>query len=804
MMLPNLRFSLRYLVRARFFTTLHVVGLTLGIGVTMVILLFIRYELSFDQWNSKVERIYRINSSWKQSNQVYDMYATPVPLADVVRNELPEVETVAMVFPQFKSTVAITPERIFSQEHILLAEAAFVDIFDIEILSGDKQALRRPYQALISQSTTQKFFGNEDPLGRSFKYRGKFDVNVAGVFKDLPDNTSLPASILISHLDGKENKDLMGNSDTWYFGGAKWTTLNAITFALLDPEADPSAIEAKLDNIAEVNINKVKESEAITCSFSLQPLSEIHLDASRFGGGQWVPAMDPKWLLIFGGIGFAVLFLACVNFVNLSTAQLIVRAKEAGIRKTVGAGRRQLIFQFLTEPVILAFISGVLAIAIALWMSDIVNQAFGRHVDVSMLTAPASIAGVFVLLMLVGLTAGLYPAWLITRTNPATSLKPGIQSRGNAAMSWLRKTLVVFQFGISAVLMIIVFVISQQVRFMHSKDLGFRKDGVMMINLPEKEHMQAFVDKVKSIPGVLETSLSRSSPISDDHWWNTMGKAGSPEVESVCLINCDRDFFELYNLRLLSGRIPHSPNTINEVHQVVVNEKLLSSLSLGTPEQAVGKRFSWAGQAEVAGVVADFNSLPLHYGIYPLLFYQDPAVFSHANIRLENVQDQTTLSNIESIWKSMFPSEPYEPKILTDQITSYYKTESSTYTMFLIFAGVAVLISCLGLLGLCVFANVRRTKEISIRKVLGASVESILLLLSGQFMKITAIACVVALPIAWFSIDFLLGFYAYRIDITWQLFLVPMIILLIIAFVTMLTQTLQASVANPVKNLRSE
>lgn len=778
-----LHFSVRYLTRHKFFTSLHVFGLTLGISIALVIFLFIRYELSFDP----IERTYRVNSTWLQSNKEFDIYATPIPLAEVLRREVPGVEKVAIALPQYKSTVAITPEKVFAQEHILVAEPGFLDIFNVEIIRGDKHALTRPFEALISQSTAEKFFGNEDPIGRSFRYRSKYDIKVAGVFRDLPGNTSMPASMLLSYTDDSE----FSAGDTWYFGGGEWVKLNAITYVVCD---DPSFVETRLIDIASRYISRSSPEDKVTATLSLQPVSDIHLDAARFGGGPWVKAIDSKWLAIFGVIGFAVLFLAVINFINLSTAQAIVRTREAGIRKTTGAGRTELLLQFLMEPLVLVFVSGVLAVSIAAFITTNINQLLGKHIQFSVLAEPMSVLMIFFALLFIAVVAGWYPAWIIS----GATLRHITQAKGIG----MRKTLVVFQFAISAILLTTVFALTRQVNFIKSIDLGFERKGIVNINVPDSAHKQSFITKVKMIPGVVNASLSRTAPISVDHWWNMMGKPGSEEIKVVCAIYADEEYYKVYNLKLISGRIP-AP-TDNPIHPVIVNEQLLKVLDLGSPDEAVGKQFNWQGTAEIVGVVADFNSEPLHYSIGPALIFQEPEVYSHANIRFDESTNESTLAAIESLWKSEFISEPYEPKILDDEIDSYYKTESTTYTLFFVFAGVAVLISCLGLLGLCVFATVRRVKEISIRKVLGASVENILVLLSSQFMKVVVIACIVATPMAWFSIDFLLGFYAYRIDLTWELLVLPMIVLIMIALITMLTQTIKASMTDPAKNLRSE
>jgi putative ABC transport system permease protein len=799
-MFPEIRFSVRYLVRNKLFTTLHIIGLTLGISVSLVILLFIKHELSFDQWHSKADRIYRINSTWKESTKEFNIYATPLPLADAVRVGLTGIETTTKVFPQYKSTISVTPDLVFSQDHILIVEPSFPDIFDINILQGDARALEKPYQALISQSTANKFFGDEDPLGKTFKYRSKYDINIAGVFQDLPGNTNLPCSILVSNVD---DRTFIGNGDTWYFGGAEWTTLNAITFALIRPSANPTDIQSSLDQIANERINALSDSDGIRGSFSLQPLADIHLDASKFGGGPWVPAIDSKWLFIFGGIGFIVLFLACVNFINLATGQSIVRSKEAGIRKTIGSTRIQLILQFLMEPLLLIFFSGSVAVVIVVFSNEIIKELFGKSMNVLSLATPVSVIVMVITLLLTAVVAGWYPAWLIVRVKTVALLKPGMQS-GIPGNSWLRKSLIVFQFSVSAILMTIVFVLARQVQFIKSKDLGFTKDDIVVVNLPDKSRAQSFVNAISAVPGVVETSLSRSGPMSDDHWWNTMGRIGAEEIESVCVINADEKFIKLYDLKLITGVIPSLSDTAGEIHQVVVNEKLLNSLGLGAPADAVGKRFNWAGVAEISGVIADFNSEPLHYGIAPALIYQDPEVYSQASVRVVDTEDAETMAKVKNIWTTEFPLEPYEPTFVSDQINKYYKTESATYTMFLTFACIAVLISCLGLLGLCVLGTVRRAKEISIRKVLGASVEKIVLLLSRHFLIPIVVACIVAVPVAWWCVERMLDFYAYRLALTWDLFGLPVGLLIGIALVTTIVQTVRAAVADPVKNLKSE
>ncbi|MEO7988425.1 MAG: ABC transporter permease [Chryseolinea sp.] len=797
MIINNIQFSFRHLRRQKTNTFIHVFGLTLGISACLLIALFIHHELSFDSEQVNANQTYRINSVWKESEKQFDLYATPIPLAQTLRKDATGLKHVTQVLPQFGSVIEINGEKHFKQEHILIAEPEFFDIFKVNLIAGEgRKALSKPYQAILSEAAALKLFGKEHPVGKVFRYRNEFDITVAGVMRDFPSNTSLPATILISYVD---NENFLNNGDTWYFGNLAWTKLQASTFVVLEENTSPDKIEEQLNSIANKNINASPElDKTIRGSFEMQALRDIHLDDSRFGGGPWVKAISPSWLWIFGAIGVIVLSLACINFLNLSVAQGITRAKEVSVRKVIGAKRIQLVTQFLIEACLITLVAGMLSFLTARFLLQPLNLILNKDLDYQFLQSPSIIFSFLIALLLLGIIAGLYPSLVIARFRPLELLK-------SAKTSWLQQGLVVSQFTISATLAISVLLIARQVSFMRSKDLGIEKENILQVPLDDKESANAFVNKVRNIAGVKEISLSRSAPISNDHWWNTISTDETSERKSVCAVYGDANFYSVYGLQLLSGRIPQQ-STIDDtlVSKVVVNEKLLEELNLGSSQEAIGKHFWWGSEAEITGVVANFNCEPLHYAISPILIRQDPTVYTQANIKLEYVQNSSTLGDIEVAWKKYFPDGVYESKFLVEDIDAFYKTESKFYSLLLVFAALAIGIACMGLWGIASFVTLRRVKEVSIRKVLGATVSNILSLLLRQFLRPVILAGVIALPLSWYAANAILSNYAYQVSITWDLFAVPVFILIFISIVTVGAQTIKTSLTNPANNLRSE
>jgi putative ABC transport system permease protein len=800
MILNNIQFSLRYLSKHKSTTFIHIAGLTLGICVTLFIGVFIHHELSYDSDSPYSNRTYRVNSVWKESEKQFNLYATSTLLAQVIRDQIPGVKHVARVLPQFASLIEIDSVNRFKQEHILIADPEYLDIFKIITISGDaRKALMKPYQAIVSESTAQKFFGIENAIGKSFRFRNEFNITVAGVMQDPPSNTNLPAEIILSYV---ENETFLNNGDTWYFGGLDWTKLQASTYIVLEQGQDEAVINTYLNTIADRNINESPDLDKhLHGSFEIQPLANIHLDNTRFGGGPWVKAIGISWLWIFGTIGAIVLFLASINFLNLSLAHAITRSKEISIRKVIGAKRTQLVTQLLTDALLITLTAGLLAIVITPLLQPMIKNLFNINFDFHILQSPLLLIVLFLSLFMLGVLTGSYPAWVITKTKFLKNSKSDINQ---SYASWWRQGLVITQFVVSATLFISVLLIAKQSNFLHNKDLGLEKENILQLPMPASKNGNTFINQVQQMAGVKAASLSRTGPLSNDHWWNTISENEHSERSSVCAIYGDEYFYSVYNLKLLSGRIPASNEHDTLTSKVVVNEKLLAALNLGTAQEAIGKHFWWGGNTEITGVVANFNTEPLHYEISPTLIVQDPSVYAQVDIRLEAMQSQKLLSKIESAWRQNFPGGIYEPKFLVDRIESFYSTESKVYSMSLAFSGIAIAISCMGLLGIASFVNLRRVKEISIRKVLGATSSGILVLLLRQFLKPVVIATFIAFPIGWYVARRILENYAYKVAITWDLFLIPLTTLVSISVLTILAQTIKASLTNPASNLKTE
>jgi ABC-type antimicrobial peptide transport system permease subunit len=803
----NLIIVFRHLGREKLNTSLHIIGLTLGLSVCLVIALFIRYELSFDAYHENADRTFRVNTIWKDNGNVSKHFSTPFPLANAIRNEVSGIEHISIAHPVYTKIVELTPQKRFLQEHILAVEPEFLDIIKTESIQGDvHKTLRQPYQAVLTESVAKKFFGNENPIGKLFSLdvNTKYEFTVGAVIRDMPPNTHLPASILVSY-SYKENF-LKSHLNGWsYVSGTE-------TLVVLPKNADLKILIAQLNAIGKKNNT---QSE-----FELQPLKDIHFDTSYAGGGGWVQAVSPSWLWFFAAIGLAVLALACINFINLSTAQAITRAKEVGVRKSVGAGRVNLIMQFLAEAWVLTFIAGIFSITLAQLFLPAINTLLDKEITFNLVDSPTLLLNLLASVVLLGFFAGLYPAWVIAKFNPTTTLKVGAMTRSNQGSSWLRKGLVVAQFSLSIALFMIVVLIARQVDFLRSQNLGFNKDNIINVEIkPRANKESVFRNELSKINQVKDVSFATATPSSQGHWGTIMNrtKREDPTKEDVTLIFADDRFCKMYDMKLLAGRFlevsdtSYISNSLPEEKQImkaVVNEALIKTLKFESNEAAIGDHIwiGWnSGNVEIVGVVANFNTGPLQEAIKPALITPSLREYEQAGIKIEANSDvPQTIAGIEEAWKKAYPEGIFTYKFLDEQIDAYYKAEERLFTLFKIFSGLAMFISCLGLWGLATFSAQARTKEIGIRKVLGASVNKIVMLLSKDFLLLVLISLLIATPVAWYGMNQWLQNYAFRTEITWWIFAFSGLIAITIAIVTVSFQAIKAAISNPVESLRSE
>jgi ABC-type antimicrobial peptide transport system permease subunit len=814
MLRNNLQFSLRRLSRQKIHTSLHILGLTLGMGVCILIGLFIRHELSFDRYHSKANRTYRVNSVWNDFGNKDYHYSSPFPLATEIRKSISSVEHVTHVHhPMGKPIIEIDQNRRFKQEHIMMTDPEFLNVFDITVLRGNAyETLRKPYQAILTESTANKFFGKENPIGKTFKYNNDFIITVTAMIRDFPGNTHLPASMILS-LSSDEN---YLNTSTTHFGSVS----GGSTFITLPEETNIKTIVSGLKAIYDRTVNSdTRRPKGVRADLELQPLNDVHFNSKYAGGGEWVKAIDRSWLWFFGIVGIAVLALACINFINLSTAQAITRAKEIGVRKSIGAGRVQLITQFLAEAWLLVFSSGAIALLIAHISLPYINKLSDKKISFDVFHSVEMTATILIGIILTGLVAGLYPAWLITKFHPAVTLKSGMAT-SDPKSSLLRKSLVVLQFSISIGLLIALMFIGKQMNYLKNKKLGFDKENILIIPIPDGNKKESFAQDLKKISDVKDLSLSTSAPGSGEHWGTLMSAVGQndPARQPVTTIYADEHYCRLYKIELKEGRFiePSDSNAISNLlpegqrfPKVLVNEKLVKALGYESHKAALGQRF-WTGmngwKAEIIGIVADFNVSSLHEEIKPTLITQYPRWYDRANVKINSAENNIpeVITQIESVWKKSFPSGVFEFNFLDEKLDALYKSETRLFTLFQIFSGLAMFISCLGLWGLATFAAERKTKEIGIRKVLGASVAHIAGMLSKDFIKLVFISILIACPLAYYGMHTWLQDFAYRINISWTVFAIAGCIALIIALITVSFQSIKAAFSNPVKSLRTE
>jgi len=817
MLKQNLITALRHLGRQKLNTALHIIGLTIGISVCLLVTLFLQYEMSFDSYHEKAERTYRVISKWTSNEEEDYHFSTPFPLANAIRNEVTGIEQVAFAHPVYSTKIVeVSPQKRFLEDRILAIEPEFLDVFQLEPIKGDLQkVLHQPYQAILTETQAKKFFGDEEPIGKTFSIHAgeKFEFTVSAIIKDLPTNTHLPVSIFVSYVYSE--KFLKPNLDGWsYVSGTE-------TLIVVPEQVDINNIKKQLKAIADKHINNDEAlPKNFRSDFDLQLLTDVHFNAAYGGGGEWVKAISVNWLWFFASIGIAVLLLACINFMNLSTAQALARAKEVGVRKSIGAGRLNLIGQFLLEAWILTFIAGILSVALAQLLLPAINTFLEKGIVFNPLQSPlftiALISGVFLL----GLLAGLYPAFVIARFNPASSLKGGSKVAGDHGSVWVRQGLVIAQFTISVGMLMAVILISQQVSFLRGKNLGFNKENIINVEIPERVNkhdlFRAELEKNSSIKAV---SFATATPSNNGHWGTIMNRTNrdDPNRKEVTLIFADAEYCKMYGFKLLAGRfieaadsnsISKSLPEAQQIMKAVVNEKLIHELNFKSNEAAIGERMwiGWnSGNVEIVGVVTDFNTASLQEGIKPTLITQSPHDYSQAGIKLEAGSDlPIAIASIEAVWKATYPEGIFSYKFLDQQIDAFYKSEERLFTLFKVFSAMAMLISCLGLWGLAAYAAQSRTKEIGIRKVMGASVNNIVLLLSRDLLILVLVALVIATPLSWYGINQWLQNYAYRMEIGYWVFGLAGALAILIALITVSSQAFKAAVTNPVDSLRSE
>ncbi|MEO8763304.1 MAG: ABC transporter permease [Ginsengibacter sp.] len=784
----------RTFLRHKSFSIINVMGLAIGMSACFLIFLYVHFETSYDNFHTKGSRIYRIVTDTKTPTETITQGATTNPIAINVKRDFPEVED-AVRLGKFDLLVHKGAAR-FVEKNSILADSSVFNVFDFPLIAGNKNtALKEPMSIILSQSAAKKYFGNANPLGQQVLVTGNsINATVTGVMKDIPANSHIKADMFISMSSFKE---LFGYSQS----DSEWTNHNYYTYVLLKPHTDAKALQAKFPAFMEFHHGKEAKELQMQDYLSLEPLRDVYLKSKRDG----FETGSLNNVRIFSVIAVFILLVACINFINLTTARSAERAKEVGIRKVVGAAKFQLARQFITESVLICLIAFFVSILLGSLLLPLFNQLAGKEISSHIFNHPVNLAGLLLLAVAIGLIAGFYPSLVLSSFQPVSVLK-GRFSTGSSGLL-LRKALVVFQFTISIVLIVGTIIVYRQLSYMRNEDLGFNIEQTVVIDTNFDQNKDAFKQSLSSIPGIVSSTYSSSIPGGGNAsaYSKVQNKAGEMQKANLDLYFVDYDYINQYKLKLVAGRAFSKQFGTDTTQAMLINESAAKLLGYTSPQEAIGRNFDqWGRQGKIIGVLKDFHYKSLQGTIMPLTMRMEPGAYGLISIKVSSANLPATIKVIESKWNQLIPNRPFEYNFLDEFFDKQYRSEDRFGHLFFNFSVLAIFISCLGLLGLASYSTIQRTKEIGVRKILGASVTSIVNLLSFDFMKLVLIAFVIASPIGWFGMNTWLRDFAYRTDITWDVFVLSGVAAVMIAFFTISFQAIKAAIANPVKSLRAE
>jgi putative ABC transport system permease protein len=787
------------------YSGINILGLAIGIAACMLILQYVSFELSYEDFHADKNRIYRVQQDRYDNGKLSTQWAAGAYAAgNSFKDAIPEVEDYVKLVKESNLVATINNQPI-KIEKAFFASASFFKIFSYPLLEGDsKTALTEPNTAVLSETTARNLFGNENAVGKTVLMNGRENFKITGVYKDLPANTQLQADMLLSYITFVNIVKPNGNDPE-----TAWNWDGCLTYLLLRKDANPKAVEAKFIPIVEkVNGADLKKYNAAAV-YKLQPLTDIHLYSNYMQEPE--PNGDGKTVYLLLGIAFFIVVIAWVNYINLATARAISRAKEVGVRKSVGSQRRQLIFQFLFESALLNGIALLLALLLMALALPVFNSLSGQHLSFSLITKEnfwLALAGLFIGGVVL---SGIYPAFVLSGFNPVEVLKGKMVTTAKGAM--LRKSLVVFQFTASLFLLIGTLAVYKQIQFMRNQSLGIHIDKTLIVTRPVitdstyAANMTSFKNELLQNTSITKVAALTSIP-GQAIDWNAGGikLVGTDEskAKQYRVIGVDYDFVDLFQLKLIAGR-KFSKDFGSDPNAVLFNKAGIEQLGFTKPEEAIGKKIDfWGEQYTIAGVTENFHNQSLKEAYEPLIIRLIPDVQGYFAVKTNAGQSAQTIEKVKTAWSKFFPGNTFDYFFLDDHFNNQYKADQRFGQVFGFFTLLAILVASLGLFGLASFTTLQRTKEIGIRKVLGSSVAGILNLLYREFAILLMVAFVIAVPLAWFTVSNWLQGYAFRINIHWSFFAVPFVAIVLIALFTVSFQTIKAAVANPIKSLRTE
>lgn len=796
------KIAFRSLQNNRIYAIINIAGLSIGISASLLIFLVVQFETSFDNFHKDKGHIYRLVTEFKTADGLTYNPGISFPVGSAIRLDLPQIKGVASIFKnggQVQVEDRKNPGNPMREDNFYYAEPEFFSMFNFDWLAGNAAiSLKDPNDAVLTQATAEKFFGNwKNAIGKTIRYNNNSLYTVTGILKNIPQNSDFPLSIVVPY-NALQNTSFKAGLTDW---GS--TRVNAYTFVKLPPKESQQQFNTELKAFTKKHAT-VESADQI---FIAQPLSEMHFDA-RFGNYRnHTFSHDLVKVLIL--ISIFLIAIACFNFINLATAQGANRTKEIGVRKVLGSNRKQLALQFLLETALITFISVGVAVIIAHAVLPFLNNLLEVTIVMNFTRNSLLLFFIVTIPVFVTLLSGLYPAVILSKLNPSQILQSKLTSKisGNINM---RRALIILQFGIAQTLIIVMLVVVRQMDFIKSFPLGFNSVSVVNVPTPSDSTGVSKIDYLRNQllqnKGVEDASFSFSAPVSD-YGWSSEFKFNHASKETDFSANikwADVDYFKTYNLQFIAGRCYYPSDTVREF---VVNQTLLDKLGISNPQYAIGKQINfWDGSkvGNIVGVIKDFNCNSLRVPMTPMILSTWKDVYRMSNIKIKSGSKKSTLAFIAKLWRETYPDYVFQYQFQDNIIANNYKQENQLSLLYRIFAAIAIFISCLGLYGLISFMTVQRTKEVGIRKVLGASIRNIVYLFSKEFTILLGIAFLIAMPVAWYFMHQWLNNFAYKISLGIGIFLVTILISIVIASVTIGYKAIKTAVANPVDSLRSE
>jgi len=811
--------AIRTLVRNKTYTIINIAGLAVGIAVCMMIFIIIQFQTSFDNFHSKKDHIYRVLTESHHADAATISYRknVPFPMPAGLKMAFPQLEQVAPVYASHNDELQVldvngtSVKNFKEQSGVFYTSPSFFNMFNFPLLAGSYESLKDPNNVLLTKEIAEKYFGDwKTATGKTIKITGYYSMGaglfqfppvalkVSGILATIPANTDFQLKLVVAY-----GTDFTGDKQ-YGFQQPGWnqSAPDFGCYVLLPPNISVDNFNQQLSEYAQ----KV-QSAGNKDSYIIQPLSAVHYDAEA--GNFSNKTISHELINVLWLIAAFILLIACVNFINLSTAQAVNRAKEVGVRKVLGSNKSQLRIQFIIETFLIVTSAVILAAVITILALPYVNQLLELSLSFDILNNPAIILFLLAVTIVVTALAGFYPSIVLSRFNPVNALKSKLTANTSKGIS-LRRGLVVFQFIIAQALIIGTLIIVQQMNYFMNRPLGFDQDAI--VNVPYRPDSTGgkLTDYLKQqllSNGVQAVSFNSNTPAEDDNNMFTSFKfdhALKDEDFQAIVKFADNDYVPTYKLQLVAGRNlqPSGPTT-----EFLVNESFVKSLGFKKPEDILNKEISIMGgliKCPVVGVLKDFNDRSLRQSLSPLLIATNATMYREASIKLSTTNIASSMQSIKKIWQQTFPNYVYEYRFLDDKVAGFYKQENQLSQLYKIFAAIAIFLSCLGLYGLASFMAVQRIKEVGIRKVLGATAGSIVYLFSKEFIILIAIAFTIATPIAWYFMNKWLQDYAYRVNISWWLFAAAGLAAIVIALATISFQAIKAARANPVKSLRSE